>query len=389
MKSSVEKLALIRAALKQKNIDAYIIPLSDPHLGENIPDHWKIIPWLTGFTGSAATVVITDSFAGLWTDSRYFIQAGIQLAGSGFSLVKPESFAPTDYIDWLENNIPSGSRIGFDGRVFPVTVFRKLEKRLRDKNIIFINTCDLASDIWEDRPSMPSSEAWEHPVRFSGKERSSKIAAVREDMRRKGADLHLLTSADDVMWLLNIRGNDLPYTPLCISFALVGQTRIILFVDEKKIPSHIAPEFANLGIEILPYEDTAGMISSLTEGASILITPSTTSVSLYNSIPSRLRIIEDTSIPSRLKARKNKTEIGNIVRTMIKDGVALAKFFHWIENNIGLIPMTELSLAVRLQEIRAWQEEYLGPSFPTIVAYNEHAASASLFCNPGERYNSW
>ncbi len=229
---------------------------------------------------------------------------------------------------------------------------------------------------------MPSSEAWDHPVRFSGKERSIKITAVRVEMKRIGADLHLLTSVDDIMWLLNIRGSDLPYSPLCISFALVGQSQIHLFVDEKKIPANIASEFTRLGIAIMPYENTAEIISSFFEGSSILITPSKTSLSLFNSIPSRFKIIEDISIPSGMKARKNKTEFGNISVTMIKDGVALTKFFRWIENNKGLLPMTELSLAARLQELRAEQEEYLGPSFSSIVAINEHAALPHYSATP-------
>jgi Xaa-Pro aminopeptidase len=382
MNSSVGKLALIRAALKQNSLDAYIIPLSDPHLGENIPDHWKIIAWLTGFTGSAATVVITDLFAGLWTDSRYFIQADIQLEGSGFSLLKPDSFEPSDYTNWLANNISAGSRIGFDGRVVSVTNYRKLEKRLRDKNITIKSDCDLVSDIWKDRPAMPSSEAWDHPVRFSGKERSLKIAAVKEEMKRVGADLHLLTSVDDIMWLLNIRGGDLPYSPLCISFALIGQSRIHWFVNEKKIPANIASEFTRLGIAIMSYDNTAGILSLFSEGSSIIITPSTTSLSLFNSIPSRFKIIEDISIPSRMKAKKNKTEIENISMVMIKDGVALTKFFRWIENNKGLLPMTELSLAARLQEMRAEQVEYLGPSFSSIVAINGHAALPHYSATP-------
>jgi len=382
MDSHKEKLNALRSALKQNSIDAYIIPLSDPHLGENIPDHWKIIPWLTGFTGSAAAIVITDSFAGFWTDSRYFIQAEIQLAGSGFNLIKPDSLTPSDYTNWLANNISAGSSIGFDGRILSVTNFRKLEKRLRDKNITFKSDCDLVSDIWKDRPAMPSSEAWDQQVRFSGKERSFKITAVREEMKRVGADLHLLTSVDDIMWLLNIRGSDLPYSPLCISFALVGQSQIHLFVDEKKIPENIASEFTRLGIAIMPYENTAEIISSFIEGSSIIITPSTTSLSLFNSIPSRFKIIEDISIPSRMKARKNKTEIGNISMAMIKEGVALTKFFRWIENNKGLLPMTELSLAARLQEMRAEQEEYLGPSFSSIVAINGHAALPHYSATP-------
>jgi len=374
MSTTVEKLALIRAALKQFRIDAYIIPLADPHLGEEIPDHWKIIPWLTGFTGSAATVVITDSFAGLWTDSRYSIQAKIQLADSGIDLVKPESLTSHAFIVWLKENLSPGSRIGFDGRILSISLLRKLEQELKNKKITFVCDCDLISEIWIDRPPMPSAIAWDHPVEYSGKDRSVKIAEVRVEMKKKSADLYLITSVDEIMWLLNIRGNDLLYSPLCLSFAVVGNMQILLFVDESKIPVNIAREFDRLGIVMLPYEECEGMLSSLSFGDSILINPSATTVALCNSIPKRLRVIEDRSIASVLKARKNRTELENISRVMVKDGVALVKFFCWIEENRGQIPITELLVAKKLHELRSQQEDYLGPSFPTIAAYNEHAA---------------
>jgi Xaa-Pro aminopeptidase len=360
--------------LKQNGIDAYIIPLSDPHLGEYIPARWKIIQWLTGFTGSAAVGIVTDSFAGLWTDSRYFIQAEKQLAGSEFQLVKPEPFLTSDYIDWLYENFRPSTVIGFDGTIFSISQARKMEKRLAEMNIRLINDCDLISECWSDRPAMPSSVAWDHPPEFSGKKRSSKLAEVREQMKNQGIDFHLLTSIDDIMWLLNIRGNDVVYSPLLTSFALIGDSQMLLFVDDKKIPLKLAEEFDKLGIVMLPYEETAGMISVLTEGSSILITPATTSVALFNSIPGRLRIIEDISIPTRLKAIKNKAEIGNISAVMVKDGIALTKFFFFIERNLGIVPMTEVSLAVKLQEIRSHNKDFLGPSFATITAFNEHAA---------------
>jgi Xaa-Pro aminopeptidase len=267
-----------------------------------------------------------------------------------------------------------GSRIGFDGRIISIAGFRKLEQKLKGKDIAFINDFDPVSEIWTDRPAMPSAPAWDHPAEYSGKDRAEKIAMVREEMRKKGADLHLLTSVDDIMWLLNIRGGDYAYSPLCISFAIVGRLQILLFVDEKKIPRDLSSAFDKIGIVILPYEEAAGMISAITESSSILITPSSTSVTLFNSIPENIRIIEDTSIPSRLKARKNRTEIKNISETMIKEGVVLTRFFRGIENNRGYVPMTEHSLVVRIQELRSRQEGYLGPSFASIVAYNEHAA---------------
>ena len=374
MNSPVEKLALIRAAMKQNGIDVYIIPSTDPHLGENIPDHWKIIPWLTGFTGSAATVVITVSFAGLWTDSRYFTQAETQLAHSEFKLVKPEPLMPSDFIDWLVNNIIQGSLIGFDGRTVSITQSRQLEKRMEGKDISLRNDCDLIDKLWTERPPMPESVAFDHPVKFAGRDRSLKIEEVREKMKKELIAYHLLTSPDDIMWLLNIRGNDVAYSPLLTSFALVGGQELFLFAERRKIPEKVEAELLKLGIVIYPYGDVAKVLSSLPEGSSILITPATTSVMLYNAIPGKVRIVENISIPGRLKAIKNKTEIDNLGKVMVKDGVALTRFFFWLENSLGKQVMTEISLAEKLFELRSQQSDFLEPSFSTIVAFNEHSA---------------
>jgi len=372
--SSSENLALLRDALKQKNIDVYIIHLSDPHLGENIPDHWQVIAWLSGFDGSAATVVVTDSFAGLWTDSRYFIQAEKQLEGSGFKHMRPGPVPEESYIDWLVRNTGKGSRIAFDNRILSISHYRRLETKLLNKGVILKADCDLISDIWTSRPPLPSKPAFDHPVEFSGKERSVKIKEVREQMRSLKVNYHLLTSVDDIMWMLNIRGSDVPYTPLLLSFAIIGEEQILLFTGENRIPGKLAQEFEKPGIVILPYEEVAGILSSLSEGSSLLISPRTTSAALYFSIPESVKIFEDISIPSRMKAVKNRVEIENIGRVMIKDGVALTKFFFWIEHNLGQIPMSELSLAGRLLKLRSQNEDFLGPSFAPIIAFNQHAA---------------
>jgi Xaa-Pro aminopeptidase len=374
MSQSVEKLALLRAAMKQNGVNAYIIPLSDPHIGEYIPDHWNIIGWLTGFTGSAATIVITDSFAGLWTDSRYFIQSEHELAGSGFELVKHTGSVNSGFIDWLSTNLNDESRIALDGNIFPVDQARKMKEHLCGKKFLFDFDCDLVSDIWSERPALPASLAWDHLTEFSGKERSKKISEVRDQMRKLDIDFHILTSPDDIMWMLNIRGNDLPYSPLIFSFAIIGEEQILLFVSENRFTHELASEFDRLGIIMLPYVETAGMISTLSDGDTILVSPSKTSVTLYNSIPERFRIIEDISIPSKLKAIKNKTEIENISKVMVNDGVALTKFFYWIESDFGIVPMSERSLVMRLHEFKIRLKDFLGPSFATIVAFNRHAA---------------
>jgi Xaa-Pro aminopeptidase len=369
-----EKLTSLREAMKSKNVDIYIIPSTDPHLGEYVPDHWRIIDWLTGFTGSFAIVVITDSFAGLWTDSRYIIQAEKQLLDSGFILMKPDLVEKKDFIYWIKANINTGDRIALDGSIFSIEQTRKIEKSLKDKNVSFGFNCDLISGIWADRPPMPQSMAFDHSPTFCGKERSVKIAEVREQMKTKGVDYHLLTSIDDIMWLLNIRGNDIKYSPLLTSFAIVGEEQIMLFTDENKIPLKLASEFDRLEIVILPYEETAAILSALSSDSSILLNPLTASCTLFNSIQDGMRITEDISIPTRLKAVKNKVEISNIGKVMIKDGVALTRFFFWLDQNLGSVPLSEISLGEKLNSLRSENENYLGPSFSTIVAYNEHGA---------------
>ena len=382
MTSFIEKLALLRAEMKEQNIDAYIIPSTDPHLGEYIPDHWRIIGWLTGFTGSAASVVVTESFAALWTDSRYFAQAEDQLRDSGFNLMRPVPPDKTDLIGWIAENIDTGSKIGLDGRIFSVEQTRKFEQSLGNKSAVFNFECDLIFGLWPDRPLMPDSPAFDHSTRFCGKDRSVKIVEVREQMRIRGVDYHLLTSVDDIMWLLNIRGNDIKYSPLLISFAIVGYDQIMLFTDTNKIPLKLSTEFDKLGIVVFSYEEIVSILSALQPDSKIIINAFTTSWTLFNSIPVGIKIIEDLSIPTCLKAVKNGVEIENIGKVMVKDGVVLTRFFYWLERNSGSEQLTELSLAEKLNVLRSEQENYLGPSFSTIVAFNEHGALPHYSASP-------
>jgi len=374
MNPSKQKLAALRTLMKERGTDVYIIPSSDPHLGEYIPDHWRIIEWLTGFTGSAATVVVTDSFAGLWTDSRYFIQAENQLPGSGFIPMKSAPHIKQDYTEWLRDNIKPENRLSIDGRIISIEKLWKIKRSLEGKMVNFDVESDLISELWIDRPPMPGSSAFDHQIVFCGKSRNIKISEVRDQMRSMNIDYHLLTSVDDINWMLNIRGSDVKYSPLLSSFAIVYDEQILLFTDENKVPLKLAKEFDELNIVILPYEETAGMLSTLSLDSIILLTPSTTSVSLFNSIPKGMKITEDISIPSRLKAIKNKTEIENIGKVMIKDGVALTRFFYWLDQNKDVSLLSELSIINKLESLRSEQDDFLYPSFSTIAAWNEHGA---------------
>jgi Xaa-Pro aminopeptidase len=386
MNTSRQRLAQLRAAMKQKNIDAYIIVNTDPHLGEYIPGHWKIIQWLTGFTGSSAIVVVAKKFAGLWTDSRYFLQAEQQINDSGFSLKKNNIPSEPSWIEWLTEKMKSNSRIGVDGRILSIHNLNNLKSALKGKKVEIDITSDLISVLWNNRPIIPESIAYEHSIVFSGKERSDKITEVRERMMKMNIDTHLLTSVDDIMWLLNIRGNDMEYSPLLISFALVGLEQVLLFTDEKKIPLKLAMEFDKIGITILPYNEISTILSRLKKGSTLLLTPDTTNAHLFSYISDNIQIVRDISIPEQLKAIKNNVEIENIKKVMVKDGVALTKFFFWLENNIEKSVISELSAAEKLLDLRLQQTNCTGASFSTIAAYKEHGALAHYSATSASNY---
>jgi Xaa-Pro aminopeptidase len=379
-------LTRLRASMKKHDIDAYVIVHTDPHLSENVPDHWKIVQWLTGFTGSSAVVIVSKKFAGLWTDSRYFLQAGQQLSGSGFTLRKLNVPGEPSWVEWLTEKTKKGGNIGTDGRIFSIKDLEKLKRALKSDKVKIDIACDLITDIWPERPPMPVSIAFDHDVTYTGKGRTTKIMEVREQMLSRNVDWHLLTSVDDIMWLLNIRGNDLAYSPLLYSYSMIGKDQVLLFTDEKKIPFKLAMEFDKTGITILPYDEVPTVLSRLKKGSTLLITPATTNTTLFNSILPGVSIIRDISIPAMLKAVKNPTEIANIRRVMVKDGVALTKFFFWLEKSIDELDITETSAAEMLNSLRLNQSDCTGVSFSTISAYREHGALAHYNANRGSDY---
>lgn len=368
--------------MKESGIDAYLIPITDPHLGEYVPDHWRIIRWLTGFTGSAANVVITHNFAGLWTDSRYFIQAENQLKGSGFEMVKLKIPHTPEYIEWLVANLKEGSTIATDGRIIPVSIVRLMERSFTRKRIGLETDVDLISSLWKNRELMPREKAFEHHLKYAGLSRIEKITLIRSRMQEMGAAYHIITSLDDIAWLLNIRGGDVKFSPLLTAFAIIGMNDIFLFVNRIKIPDSLGKKLEDDDITIMQYEEVSNELGKLEKGKGIIINPGTTSATLYKSIPEGVDIIEEISIPTRMKAIKNDVEIENIRQVMIKDGLALTKFFYWLEKSLGKIKITEISAADKLLEFRTQQEGCVGPSFATIAGYNEHGASPHYCATP-------
>lgn len=369
-----DRLTALRELMKKYFLDVYIIPSTDPHLGEYVPDFWRCIAWFSGFAGSAGTIVITRDFAGLWTDSRYFLQAEEQLRNTGIELVKIKIHHSPEYIDWLKEKLEYGSTIGFDGKVVSIGLTGKLEKTLEDKNIQINTSKDLIGEIWQNRPPLPDSKIFDFDVKFSGVSREKKLENVKQRMKEEGVDYHLLTALDDIAWIFNIRANDVKYSPLAVSFALIGFDNTSLFIDKKKIPDKLKKILSDAGISLMSYKEISKALMKLGKGTRIYLSPGSTNTWLYQSIPSFCKIIEGISIPAKLKAIKNPVEIEHVKNTMVKDGVALTRFFFWLERAIGKQKITEISASEKLNDFRNQQDLYQGPSFATIAGYREHGA---------------
>ncbi len=369
-----EKLSALRAAMRQQKLDAYILPSSDPHMSEYLPDHWRIMAWLTGFTGSAGTVVVTRDFAGVWTDSRYFIQAEEQLRDSGFSLVKLVVPHTPEWISWLKETLPAGSRAGYDGNLISMLLHRKLFNELGDRGIHTVPDTDLISPLWQDRPPFPPAQAFEHPSAFAGKSVPEKLAAIRRKMREAGAHYALLTALDDIAWTFNLRGKDILYNPVVLAWALVSPDGATLFIRPSKMPGILKDKLQEQGISVKDYDNFFRDIAGIPASKAVLLSPSSTNANIYHTLSGARLILRDPSIPALLKSVKDPAESAHIREAMVKDGVALTKFFYWLEQHIGKTRITELTAAAKLESFRAGQEHFMGPSFATISSFGFHGA---------------
>jgi len=360
--------------MMERNMDAYIIPSSDPHMSEYVAPRWQGRKWISGFTGSAGTVVITVEEGGLWTDGRYYIQAAKQLEGTGIKLFKAGMPGVPDYIEWLKQTLSDDSRIGLCGEVFSVSRVKEMRKKLSSKNISIIKEFDLIDEIWEGRPSPPREPVFIHDVAFAGWTVAEKLERFRAEMAKKGVNYHLICSLDDIAWLYNIRGNDVPYNPVVIAYALVSDSRAWLFIDKTKVSDAIREMLADNGVTVEDYELVYEYLASLKDEDTILIDPDRTNSWLYDAIAKHCNKVEGSTISTPMKAVKNEIEIENLRKTHICDGVAMVKFLYWLDNNLGKQRITEITVSEKLEEFRSSLENYMGPSFATIAAYKDHAA---------------
>ena len=376
MKTNIpERIAALREAMKQHKIDAYIIPTSDPHMSEYPADCWKYREWISGFTGSAGTVIITADKAGLWTDSRYFLQASTQLEGTGIELFKmmlPET--PT-IPEFLTHELKEGQTVGLNGETYSLADARSLEKALAEKEIKLNTNASLIDPIWKERPAIPEAPMFEMPIELSGKSTEDKLLDINKMLHKAGADCTILSALDEVAWTFNIRGTDVAYNPVVISYAFVSEKESVLFVNPKKIPAEIAEHLKKEGVTLADYGMLATFLSRLPERTRGFIDSKRTNVAIYNALPKSSILIEGISPANHLKSIKNETEIKGFRNAVLKDGIAMTKFYFWLEKMLKAgEKVTELSAAAKLTALRSEQPQYVMDSFACISSYGPHGA---------------
>jgi len=370
----------LRNAMTKEGIDACVVLSSDPHLSEYLPDHWQARAWLSGFEGSAGTLVITHSFAGLWTDSRYWEQAVDDLAGSGIELMRAGADDVPSIPRWLLAHLSSGARVAVHGLTLGLRTYQDWTLELQSGRIQLVTDVDLPGQVWPDRPSLPSSPLYEHPAPFACRSRAENLAAVRDAMTREKADWHWVSTLDDIAWLLNLRGGDVSYNPVFLAHLLLGEREAKLFVDDSRISAELRESLRADGIELLPYEAACEVLASLPSNQRILVDPVRTTVGITRHAVAEL--VEATNPSHMLKSRKTDAELAHVRLAMEQDGAALCDFFAWFEFAVGNEQITELTIDERITEARARREHFVSPSFSTIAAYRSNGAMPHYHATP-------
>jgi Xaa-Pro aminopeptidase len=369
-----ERIQQLRAALARHDLFGYLIPTADPHLSEYPPKRWETREWLSGFTGSAGTLLVTRDFAGLWVDSRYWAQAESEVAGTGIDVMHLNSVAGLGHVDWLLKNAPKGGRFGVDAQVLGIASSRALGDALKARGAELVTGLDLFEEIWSDRPTLPATAVFEHLAPFAPTSRTEKLARVREDMTALGADVHLVSSLDDIAWIFNLRGTDVQYNPVFVAHALIDMDRARLFVGAGKISDTLVASLKKDSVEVLPYGEVKEALAALPATAKILIDPRRVTLGMTEKIPVHVTVIEAINPSTYAKSRKSDVEIAKVREAMIQDGVALARFFSWLESALGHERITELTIDEKLSAERARQPDFVSRSFSTIAAFNAHGA---------------
>ena len=367
-----ERLAALRKKMQENNVAFYIVPTDDFHQDEYVGDHFKARVYITGFTGSAGTALITETEAFLWTDGRYFIQAAKELEGSTVELMKMSEPGVPTISQFLKEHVKPGQTLGFDGRTLSMDEGTGYRDAAEKAGGAVRYDLDLIDEIWEDRPPMSDKPAWLLPVEYAGKTAEDKIRDIREKMAEAGADVHVETTPDDICWTLNIRGDDIDYFPLMLSYALITADAYHLYVDDKKLSPEIGQYLKDLGVTVHPYNDVYEDAKKIS--GAVMVDPNKVNYALYHNIPADCTKINVMSPEETFKTVKNPVEVSNIRKAEIKDSVAHIRFMKWLKENVGKIRITEISASDKLDEFRAEMGNFIKPSFEPISSYAEHAA---------------
>jgi len=369
-----EKIDYIRQLMKAGNIAAIIIPSDDPHGSEYVAEYWQARKWITGFSGSAGTAVITREHAILWTDFRYYIQAEKQIVGSGFELYKMgEPDVPT-FQKWLTDLLKPGDTIGIDANVFSMANVKKYKTQFEDKGLLLDTAVDYISGLWIDRPKMPMSSAFFLLEKYAGESRKDKIKKIRRQMDTLDVSYHLMSTLDDIAWILNLRGQDVHTNPVNIAFVLIAPKKVWLFINKKKVNKGLEKELNRDGIEVAEYEDVYTALLKIQDGKAILVDPENTNYRLYRSINKKCKVVEKPNPAIALKAIKNDMQIKHLRQTAIKDGIAVVNFLFWLEHQDETVQISETSVADKLYAFRKDQTLFVDNSFDPIMAFQDHSA---------------
>ena len=372
----------IRELMKQHKVDAYIIPSTDPHGSEYVASHWQSRAWISGFTGSAGTAVITQDHAGVWTDSRYFLQAETELSNSDFELHKLTIPHTDEHIDWLLQALSTGAKVAVAGSVVSYGVFGNWSEIFANKGFTLVSEHDFIAEVWLDRPEIPRNIVFEQPLEFAGFSRKQKLDRVRNLMAEMQPDYMLFTSLDEIAWLTNLRGSDIDYNPLFISYLVVEKEQAVLFTDSSKVSDDLRNELASEGIKLQNYNEIIKYIASIAAGEVLVYDHAKVNCMITDSVNEGVLVKNESSPVTLLKAMKTSHEAGHIRKTMEYDGVAMVRFLKWLEETLGKEKVTELSAAEKLREFRAESEHFLGESFNTIAGYKGHGAIVHYGASP-------
>lgn len=377
-----ERLSALRKCMEEKNIDVYVVPTADFHQSEYVGEHFKARKFITGFSGSAGTAVITKTEARLWTDGRYFIQAAAQLEGTTVELMKMGEPGVPELNTYIEEVLKEGETLGFDGRVVSVGEGEGYAAIARKKNAKVNYQVDLIDEIWEDRPVLSEEPAFDLDVKYAGENVASKLARIREEMKEEGTNVHVVSTIDDICWTLNIRGNDIDFFPLVLSYGIITMDSFELYIDERKLDDKLKAKLAKDGVNLHPYNDIYEDVKKFGSDVVAMIDPGKLNYALFNNIPENVKTVKKRNPAILMKAVKNPVEIENIRKAQIKDSVAHVRFMKWLKENVGKMKITEMSASDKLDEFRAEMGNFIRPSFEPISSFGEHGAIVHYTSSP-------